>query len=145
VCQGAEYLQFDQSLQLATLLAEHCDVVLDANIAQIPIPIFNRQRRPWASPVYGRLFLLKNFSRCTTKSECSSPASRGLFRHLSEMIITVAARRRHGQEVLKEMVRHIVLTHYLVTSLIEQHIDVSDGSTEPYSVYAIHILRLRAS
>ena len=48
-----------------------------------------------------------------------------------ETITTVSGvEAGHGQEMFKEMLGQIVPAHFLVTPLIERHIEVRDGSTE---------------
>jgi hypothetical protein len=41
----------------------------------------------------------------------------------------------HGQEVFKEMLGQIAPAQFLVTPLIERHIDVREGSTECVGVF----------
>jgi hypothetical protein len=66
---------------------------------------------------------------------------------MRETIITVSSMEAgHGQKVLRDMVGQVLPTQYLVTPLIERHVDVPDGSIERLGIFgcdAMHILRSR--
>jgi hypothetical protein len=66
---------------------------------------------------------------------------------MRETIITVSSMEAcHGQKVFRDMVGQVLPTQYLVTPLIERHVDVPDRPLERLGIFgcdAVHILRSR--